>query len=322
VNGVDERLSSMGGVARVRLESDVLSQAELEERATAIVSLLEAFEATLSRFRADSELSAFNRDARPAVAASPLLRGLARSARWAGARSRGLVDATLVSEIEHQGYATSLAGLTPPSLDDALAAAPPRHPASANPLRAYASLRIDDDGHVRRGPGVRLDSGGLGKGLAADLAAATVPLGVRYAISCGGDLAVGGPPGRPWDVAVAHARTGGEAHRLHLGTGGVATSGINARLWRRADGTFAHHLLDPATGLPAWTGLVAVTAVAGTALEAEVLAKTALLSGPDGARRLLRASGGVIQHDDGRVDVIAGLPVVRLRRPLPAGAAA
>src|SRR6478735_894547 len=114
VNGIDERLSSMGGVARIRLESDVVSQAELEDRAGAIVSLLEAFEATLSRFRADSELSAFNRDPRPALAASPLLRGLARAARWAGARSRGLVDATLVSELEHQGYATSLAGLAPP----------------------------------------------------------------------------------------------------------------------------------------------------------------------------------------------------------------
>jgi thiamine biosynthesis lipoprotein len=322
VNGIDERLSSMGGVARIRLESDVVSQAELEDRAGAIVSLLEAFEATLSRFRADSELSAFNRDPRPALAASPLLRGLARAARWAGARSRGLVDATLVSELEHQGYATSLAGLAPPSLDEALAAAPPRRPASAHPGRAYASLRVDDDGRVHRAPGVRLDSGGLGKGLAADLAAATVPLGVRYAIACGGDLAVGGPPGRPWEIAVTCAHTGGQAHRLRVGTGGVATSGIHARLWRRADGTFAHHLLDPAGGQPAWTGLVAVTAVASTALEAEVLAKTALLSGPDGARRLLRSSGGVLQHDDGRVDVIAGLPVVRLRRPVRSGAAA
>ena len=29
------------------------------------------------------------------------------------------------------------------------------------------------------------------------------------------------------------------------------------------DGRFAHHLIDPSTGEPAWTGLVAVTAVAG-----------------------------------------------------------
>ena len=67
---------------------------------------------------------------------------------------------------------------------------------------------------------------------------------------------------------------------LRLATGAVATSGLNVRLWRRADGTPAHHLLDPATGDPAWTGVVGATALAPTALEAETLAKAALLSGP------------------------------------------
>ena len=84
------------------------------------------------------------------------------------------------------------------------------------------------------------------------------------------------------------------------------------------DGRYAHHVIDPATGRPAWTGLVAVTAVAGNALEAEVLAKTALLSGPLGARRLLRRRGGVLQHDDGRVEIVPAPAVVRLPRPVAA----
>src|SRR5204863_534777 len=103
---------------------------------------------------------------------------------------------------------------------------------------------------------------------------ATMPPDVRYAISCGGDIAVGGGL---WGVAVASARTGEEVHRLSLHRGGVATSGIHERLWQRPDGTFAHHLLDPSTGEPAWTGLVAVSAAGPGALDAEVLAKTALL---------------------------------------------
>jgi thiamine biosynthesis lipoprotein len=97
------------------------------------------------------------------------------------------------------------------------------------------------------------------------------------------DLAVGCGEGAPWGVSVVGV-AGGEVHRLRVERGGVATSGIHARLWRRADGTYAHHLLDPATGDPAWTGLVAATAVAPTALEAEVLAKTALLLGRLGLR--------------------------------------
>ena len=51
---------------------------------------------------------------------------------------------------------------------------------------------------------------------------------------------------------------------------------------------------------------MAVTAVAGNALDAEILAKAALLSGPQGARRLLQLRGGVLQHDDGRVEIRAG----------------
>ena len=168
---------------------------------------------------------------------------------------------------------------------------------------------------MARPPGVRLDSGGLGKGLAADVAAELVPAGVRYAISAGGDLAVGGGD---WEVAVTGAASGAEAHRLRVRGGGVATSGIHERLWRRADGSYAHHLLDPATGEPAWTGLVAATAVAASALEAEVLAKTALLSGPVAARRVLRRGGGVLQHEDGRVGdrALAGLRLPRPAAPL------
>jgi thiamine biosynthesis lipoprotein len=89
---------------------------------------------------------------------------------------------------------------------------------------------------------------------------------------------------------------------LRVTDGAVATSGIVRRSWRTARGEAAHHLLDPATGRPAWTGLLAVTALAPTTLEAETLSKAALLSGPDGARRILARHGGIAIHDDGRVE--------------------
>jgi thiamine biosynthesis lipoprotein len=99
--------------------------------------------------------------------------------------------------------------------------------------------------------------------------------------------------------------TGATAHRLFFRSGGVATSGIDIRVWERDDGEFGHHLIDPATGRTAWTGLIAATAVAPTALEADALAKAALLSGPAGGRRLLGAhQGGVLIHDDGAVELV------------------
>ena len=252
---VDRRFPSMGGIARVTLESETLPEAELERHAAAIRTVIEDAESALSRFRPDSELSALNRDPRPAVPASPLLNHFALAVRSAGARSGGLVDATLLAPLERQGYTTSRAGVAPAVLDEALAAAPPRRPARPHPARAHAGVSVDERGRLVRPAGLRLDAGGIGKGLAADVAAFTVPAGIRYAISCGGDLALGGAtPMSPWEVAVHSARTGAPVHRLRVRTGGVATSGITSRLWRRPDGAYAHHLLDPSTGEPAWTG--------------------------------------------------------------------
>jgi thiamine biosynthesis lipoprotein len=307
---------SMGGEAHVRLESDLHDRAELEALASGVHSRIEAVETVLSRFRPDSELSRLNADPRATVPASPLLRRTVAAALWAAVRSDGLVDATLLGELEQAGYVESWDAAARADVDLALAAAPARRPAAPAPWRVADRIGLDAEERIVRAPGVRLDPGGLAKGMAADLAARALPAGVRYAISCCGDLAVGGE--RPWEIAVRDARSDAEVHRLRLRAGGVATSGIAARIWERDDGPYAHHVLDPATGRPAWTGLLAVTAVAGDALEAEVLAKAALLSGPLGARRLLRRRGGVLQHDDGRVEVVPAPAVVRLPRPVAA----
>jgi FAD:protein FMN transferase len=296
------RFATMGGSASVHLASATADARRLDALADAVQRLFDDVEEALSPFRADSELSALNRDGRRAVPASALLAGLARAARRAASQTRGLVDPTVPLQARPRDA-------HPPPLDVALAAAPPRRAAAARPGWAERRPTVDRDGRVCRPPGVTLDPGGLAKGMAADLAGALMPPDVDHAIACGGDLAVGG---RPWEIAVLGAWTGEEVRRLAVAPGGVATSGIHARLWRRPDGTFAHHLLDPSTGRPAWTGLVAVTAVAGSALDAEILAKRALLCGPLVARRLLRVRGGVLQHDDGRVEQVAGLAPARL----------
>jgi FAD:protein FMN transferase len=313
---VDLVFPSMGGEARVRLESVVHDEAELEALAGGIHSRIEAVEPVLSRFRPDSELSLLNHDPRHAVPASPLLRRAVAAGVWASERSGGLVDATLLGELERAGYVESFDPAARADLDAALVVAPPRRPAAPAVWRVSDRIGVDSEQRIVRAPGVRFDPGGVAKGMAADLAAASLPAGVRYAIACGGDLALGGE--QPWEVAVRSARSDDEIHRMRVRTGGVATSGIGARIWRREDGRYAHHVLDPATGRPAWTGLVAVTAVAGSALEAEVLAKAALLSGPLAAQRLLRHRGGVLQHDDGRIEIVPAPAVVRLPRPVAA----
>ncbi len=87
-------------------------------------------------------------------------------------------------------------------------------------------------------------------------------------------------------------------HRYELADGGVATSGIGRRSWIDPNGAPAHHLLDPGSGRPAFTGMVQATALAPDAVAAETLAKAAVLSGPDAARRWL-PHGGVLVLEDG-----------------------
>src|SRR6185295_1071740 len=96
---IDLAFPSMGGEARVRLESVLYDEAELTALADGIHTQIEAVEAALSRFDPDSELSRLNRDPRPAVPASPLLRRAVAAALWAAEASDGLVDATLLGEL-------------------------------------------------------------------------------------------------------------------------------------------------------------------------------------------------------------------------------
>ena len=273
---------------------------------------LEAADRRLSRFRPDSELSALNADLRSEVLVSVVLRAAIGAGLWAARTTNGLVDPTLLPALRSAGYTRSLVGCAHASLRDALAAAPRRAPATPHPARIWRRVVLPDHAaRVRRPPGIELDTGGTGKGLAADAVAHRFAGCERFAIDCGGDLRVGGPgaPSEPFEIEVEHPLTGEPVEVLRVTGGGVATSGIGARLWRCADGSYAHHLLDPATGRPAWTGLLSVTALSDSALEAETLAKAALLSGPVAARRLLRARGGLLVHDDGAVETIGTLPL-------------
>ncbi len=280
---------------------------------------VEEFDAALSRFKPESELCRLNADPRQRVPASELLRRAVAAGVFAAERSEGLVDPTLVAEIEGAGYVASRAGVQGLPLAEALADAPPRQPASPRPEQRWRGFEVDDEaGEIVRPPGLRFDTGGTGKGLAADMVAAGLRGYSRFIVDCGGDIRIGGADAlvRPYEVYVEHPITGGRAHVLRLGSGGVATSGINVRIWRDEQGRFAHHLLDPASGEPAWTGLVGATALGDSALEAETLSKAALLSGPERGREILAERGGMLIHDSGRAELVGSLAVApRIRLP-------
>ncbi len=286
--GTDVRLVVVG-----RRAADLVDRAEAE---------IVEYDERLSRFRPESELCALNADPRETVPASPLLREAVSAALGAARASGGLVDPTLLDALERAGYTRSLAGERGRPVERGRGVergrpvhrgrevAPPR-PAAPHPAARWRTIAVGPTA-ISRPPGLRLDLGGSGKGHAADRVARLLSRAERWTVDCGGDVRVGGEQ----EVHVAHPTTGAIVARLRLAAGAVATSSTVARAWTTDDGRRAHHLIDPATGAPAHTGLIAATALGRTTLEAETRAKVALLQGP-GTRH-----GAILVHAGGRTE--------------------
>ncbi|MCX6394373.1 MAG: FAD:protein FMN transferase [Solirubrobacterales bacterium] len=288
-----------------------------EAEAGAVRASIERFDQSLSRFNSGSELSRLNTDPNETVPASPLLRSLVSAAIWAAEQSDGLLDPTLVGELEEVGYLETFRNATPAPLAEALLCAPPARPAAARRDSIWREIYVDHNaGTVTRPVGVRIDSGGVGKGLVADAAAAMLTDRERFCVNAAGDMRIGGPDASidPYRVTIEDPFGGDHLVVIKVGHGAVATSGIGSRIWK-TDYGYAHHLLDPSTGQPAWTGIVQATAMAPTALEAETRAKQVLLGGPK-ATSILELDGGVALLDDGTVELYGPVATAMERRHL------
>jgi FAD:protein FMN transferase len=284
----------------------IVADARADDAASAVAQahrrLLE-WHGQFSRFQADSELTRLNRATQETVAVSPMMRRVVDAAVRAARATGGLVDPTLLAEIERAGYDSHFEGDGMP-LAVALALAPDRAPGGPSPEARWKLVRTDRRaGTVTRPLGVCIDPGGIAKGVFADELASLLTGYGAFVVDCGGDMRLGGKLGLVREVHVASPFDESILHTFTIASGGVATSGVGRRSWLDRDGRPGHHLLDPATGRPAFTGIVQATALAPTATEAESRSKAALLSGPIQAERIL-VHGGAIVLEDGNFVVL------------------
>lgn len=118
-------------------------------------------------------------------------------------------------------------------------------------------------------PGAAIDLGGIAKGYASDRVAMILKENdiPRATISLGGNVLAWGsrPDGTPWRVGIQDPKDPGSANAfaglLNLTDAYAVTSGGYQRFFE-ADGKTYHHIIDPATGYPADSGLTSVTIVA------------------------------------------------------------
>src|SRR5438477_204105 len=161
------------------------------------------------------------------------------------------------------------------------------------------------------------------KALAADLAAAAAwrAAGGGVLVSLGGDISVAGEaPAGGWliqtgeDSAVPLAD--GE-ETISITSGGVATSGTTVRRWSRG-GVVLHHIIDPASGLPAKSCWRTATVAAASCVDANIASTAAIVMGENAAAWLeMNHLAARLVHRAGTVERTAGWPQPEQSKLIP-----
>jgi len=251
------------------------------------VGELRRAERLLSRFQADSDISRINRAAGQPVRVAPLTLAIVQDALAAARASGGLFDPTIGAALIAAGYDRSFELLAARAQPEFVAAAP---------AGSFDAVEVDvSAATVKASAGRSLDLGGIAKGWLAGRSVRRLrPFG-RVLIDLGGDIAFSAPAARShWAIEVANPFVNDEAVGvLHCRTaGGVATSGVLRRSWTVGSAT-RHHIIDPRTGQPAQSDLVAVTVAAPSPAAAEIAAKAAIILGRTAATLALQRSRGL-----------------------------
>jgi thiamine biosynthesis lipoprotein len=252
-----------------------------------------------SRFLPNSEVNFLNARAGHSVSVSRETVLLVERAVEAWRITGGAFDPTVLGDLIRAGYDRTFDDL-----------------GSASDRRSISELVIGctdievDGNEVRLPSGTGFDSGGIGKGLAADLVAVEVMAAGAdgVCINLGGDLrALGSSADGSWTVAVEHPSFDEPIAHVGLEHGAIATSTTLKRQWLVGEER-RHHLIDPHTGMPSTTDLTLATVIAGEAWIAEVMAKAVLLRGSDRAFDLLDAehAAALVVNDHGSISTSTG----------------
>ncbi len=293
---------AMGGSLLLRVAGAPAPDAAPAHDLELVARRVERWAARLTRFTTTSDLAALNaHPGRPCSAVRPTLAAVLDWAERAADLVPGLLDVTLLDE----RLAAESGGPPGPG---------PGDPAGAGGGRPrWHLVRRPRGGEVVRRAAFRFDLDGVAKGWIADRALALLRGHPAALVDADGDIAVRPGGAVAWDIAVADPRPGaaGDLALLRLddraegATLGIATSGTSVHRWPAgAGGPPRHHLLDPGTRRPATTDVVQATVIAGSAREAEVLAKAAVIAGAEAGMDLLdrpAVQGALLLLDTGEV---------------------
>jgi thiamine biosynthesis lipoprotein len=253
--------------------------ADVQGLAAMVQRALDAVVAQMSLWEPLSDLSRYNRSAAGSWTRLPAdMAAVVRRAIAVAEATHGAFDPTL-------GALTDLWGFGPRPFPGE----PPPREATLAALGSSGWKRLVLDGDALFQPGsLRLDLNGIAKGFGVDQAAQALErAGVRsYLVEVGGELRGTGakPDGQPWWVELERPPTANDALQTVVALHGlsVATSGDYRRFFDH-DGRRYAHTLDPASGAPGDHGVVSVTVLARTCMDADAWATALTVMGPEAA---------------------------------------
>jgi thiamine biosynthesis lipoprotein len=251
---------------------------QLRAAKTAVDQVVSAIDQAASRFREDSELSRLNASPEQDIKVSPLLAQAIAAAMRGAELTGGAVDPTVGSAIRLAGYDADFAQVPADGAEIRLI---------AHRIPGWQAIQFAPMSRIVRLPrGVEIDLGATAKALASDLAAAAASKaagGAGALVSLGGDIACAGDaPIDGWPIQASEdsaAAIDDSQETIAIFSGGLATSSTTVRRWTRG-GTVLHHIIDPATGLPADSCWRTATVVAASCVDANIASTAAIVMGP------------------------------------------
>jgi thiamine biosynthesis lipoprotein len=286
---------AMGSQFNVWLETDADGEAVLQQ----VPGWVETIEAHLSRFRPESELSRLNARSAKWVTVSDTLLQATLAARRAAWLSGGLCNPLILPALVAAGYERSFAEMQRDGLDvgsgsglssfsetqrDGLNGSGGRP--GPTPVPDWRGITVKPKHHLIRLPaGSQLDLGGTGKGWTAQQIARRLAEYGPCVVDAGGDVVAHGKPQDQigWLIDVSAPGQPDDAPPVAsvlVSDAAVATSGIDYRRWMH-NGQPQHHLIDPRTGQPTVSDVLAATVIHTDATLAEAYAKSLVILGAD-----------------------------------------
>ncbi len=162
-------------------------------------------------------------------------------------------------------------------------------------LTGYEQITLAE-GSVTLPQGMQIDLGAVGKGYTGELLADYLKnQGITSALlDIGGNIQLigGRPDGSSWKLGIQNPFGDGSIGVLEAEDCAVVTSGGYERYFTDDSGNKYCHILDPATGKPADSGLVSVTIIADSGLLCDALSTAIFVMGSEKGIEYWRTYGG------------------------------